>query len=174
MSTFPAIGELVPHRPPMILLDRMLDYAAGHARCAVQLRDDSPFVEDGRVRALVAIEYMAQAVAAYAGMRSREKGERPSIGFLLGTRELRLPVDFFQAGDALLVDVEHLFGDEQLGSFRCVVRRGDEMVGEAVLSVYQMKPGESLRHERAERSSPAPAAASAPPSPRRWRAPATR
>jgi predicted hotdog family 3-hydroxylacyl-ACP dehydratase len=125
----------------MILLDEMVDFAPGRARCAVRLRPDSPFLENGRVRAVVAVEYMAQAVAAYAGMCSHQDGKPPSIGFLLGTRELTLAVDFFQAGDALAVDVEHVFGDDQLGSFRCSVRRGDEIVSEAVLNVYQHKGG---------------------------------
>ncbi len=141
MSGLPPIAELVPHGPPMILLDEMVEYGAGRARCAVRLRPDSPLVEDGRVRSLVAIEYMAQAVAAYAGMRSRARGEAPHLGFLLGSREVTLAVEHFRTGDALEIEVEHVFGDEQLGSFRCAVRRDGETVAEAVLSVYEHKGG---------------------------------
>jgi predicted hotdog family 3-hydroxylacyl-ACP dehydratase len=143
-APIPPIQELVPHAHPMILVDRMLSYAPGHAVCEVVLRPDSPFVEEGRVRALVAVEYMAQSVAAYAGMRSRQKGEKPALGFLLGSRDLKLAVDHLRAGDALRVDVEHVFGDDQLGSFKCKVERGAETVAEALLSVYQVSGGEGF------------------------------
>jgi predicted hotdog family 3-hydroxylacyl-ACP dehydratase len=144
VTALPPICELVPHAPPMILVDEMLDYAPGHARCVVRLRPDSLFVENGRVRALVAVEYMAQSVAAYAGMKSRRHGEPPSIGFLLGSRELKLAVDHFRAGDTLVVDVEHVFGDDQLGSFRCTVWRDEEIVAEAMVNVYQTNGGGPL------------------------------
>lgn len=141
---FPAIDELVPHAHPMILVDRLVSFQEGRAICEVVLRPDSPFVEDGKARALVAVEYMAQSVAVYAGMRGRLKGEKPSLGFLLGSRELRLHVDHFHAGDVLRVSVEHVFGDEHLGSFKCRVERGPEVVAEALLSVYQVAGGERL------------------------------
>jgi len=125
----------------MILLDRLVEFAPGRALCAVEIRPDSPFVDNGRLRSLVAIEYMAQAVAAYAGMLAHQAGRRPNLGFLLGTRELKLEVPELHAGDALEVEVVHQFGDSQLGSFRCAVRRGPEAVAQAVLTVYQ-RPGE--------------------------------
>lgn len=144
MTELPPIDELVPHARPMILVDRLVRWAPGHAECEVVLGPDSPFVQDGRVRALVAIEYMAQSVAAYAGMKERQRGEKPSIGLLLGTRELRLEVDHFAVGERLTVNVEHVFGDERLGSFRCRVQRGSETVAEAMLSVYQAGEGLAL------------------------------
>jgi len=133
--TLPPVGELVPHAPPMLLLDELLDAGPGRARCAVRLRQDSPFVEKGRVRAVVALEYMGQAAAALAGLEARVGGGRPANGFLLGTRELTLTVPFFQVGDELLVDVEAVYRDERLSSFRCRVRRAGETVAQAVLNV---------------------------------------
>jgi predicted hotdog family 3-hydroxylacyl-ACP dehydratase len=135
--TLPPLAEVLPHAPPMILLDELVDFVPGRARCQVRLRPDSPLVEGGRVRALVCVEYMAQAVAAYAGLVSRAAGEAPRIGFLLGTRELQLATGFLLVGDLLAVDVEHVFGDDRIGSFRCRVSRGEEIVAQALLSVYQ-------------------------------------
>jgi predicted hotdog family 3-hydroxylacyl-ACP dehydratase len=143
-TAIPPIEELVPHARPMILVDRLVSYAPGRAVAEVVLRPDSPFVDEGKVRALVAVEYMAQSVAAYAGMRSRLKGEKPALGFLLGSRDLKLAVDHFRAGDSLRVDLEHVFGDDQLGSFKCRVDRGAETVAEALLSVYQVSGREGF------------------------------
>ena len=81
--SLPSLSEILPHAPPMILLDELLEFTPGRVRCAVRLRPDSPLIEGGKVRALVCVEYMAQAVAAYAGMVSRTAGQPPRIGFLL-------------------------------------------------------------------------------------------
>ena len=86
MTTFPPIEALVPHKPPMLLLDRVLSYSTDYVSCEVEIRVDSPFVRDGVVPAIVGLEYMAQCVAAFAGLSARHKGEAPRIGFLLGSR----------------------------------------------------------------------------------------
>ncbi len=143
-APIPPIEQLVPHAHPMILVDRLASYEPGRGVCEVVLRPDSPFVVEGQVRALVAIEYMAQSVAAYAGMRGRARGDKPALGFLLGSRDLKLHVERLQAGDALRVEVEHVFGDDQLGSFRCQVKRGPAVVAEALLSVYQVSGKEGF------------------------------
>ena len=75
-TTYPPIVELVPHRPPMLLLDRVLSYDGECVVCETVLEHDSPFVEQGHVPALVGIEYMAQTIAAGAGLSAREKEAR--------------------------------------------------------------------------------------------------
>ncbi len=135
MSELPPIAELVPHRPPMLLLDHLLEYTPGRSRCAVRLRPDSPFMEGGRVRALVALEYMGQAAAACAGMEARGGGLAAG-GLLLGTRELTLAIEHLRAGDELVVRAERLSGDDRVSRFRCQVHRGEELVAEAVLNVF--------------------------------------
>ena len=135
MTALPRVAELIPHAPPMLLLDELLEAGPGFARCAVRIREDSVFVEEGRVRAVVALEYMGQAAAALAGLKSPEGGGRPVAGLLLGTRELTLRVPCFEVGDALVVDVKEEYRDERLSSFRCSVQRAGETVAEAVLNV---------------------------------------
>ena len=142
MTALPPIAEVLPHAAPMILLDEVLSSEPERTRCALTLRPGSPFVRDGRVAAVVAIEYMAQAVAAHSGLKARAEGRAPSLGFLLGTRELRLEVEHLRVGDRVEVEVERVFGDAQLGSFRCRAWRGGEALAEAVLNVYQSEGGE--------------------------------
>jgi predicted hotdog family 3-hydroxylacyl-ACP dehydratase len=141
MSAFPPIAALVPHAPPMLLLDAVTLHEPGRVRCAARVRPDWPFVEDGRVEAVVALEVMAQAVAAFAGLSGRAEGQAPRLGMLLGTRALELAVPHLSVGDALTVEAQHVFSDEALGTFRCTVERagpaGPERVAEATLNVYQ-------------------------------------
>jgi predicted hotdog family 3-hydroxylacyl-ACP dehydratase len=137
MTTFPPIETLVPHKPPMLLLDRVLSYSTDSVSCEVAIRVDSPFVRDGVVPAVVGLEYMAQCVAAYAGLSAREKNETPRIGFLLGSRDVRIDVDGFPVGDRLVIEARRTWGENDLGSFVCKVRRGDDVLVHGSLTVYQ-------------------------------------
>jgi predicted hotdog family 3-hydroxylacyl-ACP dehydratase len=137
MTTFPPIAELVPQAGAMILLDEIVDAEEGRIVARARLRPTSLFVEGDRVPALVSIEYMAQAIGAYAGLRARAAGEPVRVGYLLGTRELTLEIDGFDVGDEFLVEARHVWGDEQLGSFQCAVVLDGRTVATALVTVYQ-------------------------------------
>jgi predicted hotdog family 3-hydroxylacyl-ACP dehydratase len=137
MATYLTPAELLPQTPPMLLVDEVVEYAFPHAAARVRIRPDSPFVEDGKVPALVALEYMAQAVGVIVGYQSLARGEPIRIGFLLGTRELSLEVDHFEVGDELIAEADHLFGDRTLGSFKCTVSLRGQVVASAQVSAFR-------------------------------------
>ena len=62
--------------------------------------------EDAGVPAWAGVEYMAQTIAAHAGVEARARGEPPAIGFLLGTRAYSTSVEKFPNGSKLTVTVE--------------------------------------------------------------------
>jgi predicted hotdog family 3-hydroxylacyl-ACP dehydratase len=137
-TPYPPIVELVPHRPPMLLLDRVLSYDGERVVCETVLGPQSPFAEQGQVPAVVGIEYMAQAIAAGAGLSAREKGNASGrVGFLLGCRSLMIAVDSFQVGDRLTVEARRTWGENEIGSFACKVQRDGEVLVEGALTVYQ-------------------------------------
>ena len=137
-TTYPPIVELVPHRPPMLLLDRVLAYDGECVICETVLRPDSPFAEEGRVPAIVGIEYMAQTIAAGAGLRARDNGSAAGrMGFLLGCRSLTIAIDNFDVGDRLIVEARRTWGANELGNFACKVQRGEDVLVEGALTVYQ-------------------------------------
>jgi predicted hotdog family 3-hydroxylacyl-ACP dehydratase len=139
VSALPPIAELLPHRGPALLLDELIAQAPERVTCRVTVRADAAYARDGRLPAVLALEYMAQTIGAWVGLRARARGEPVRIGFLLGTRELRLFVDDFAAGDVLDVDAEHVWGDSALGSFRCAVRRAgsSQVLAEATINAFQ-------------------------------------
>jgi predicted hotdog family 3-hydroxylacyl-ACP dehydratase len=137
VTTYPPLTELVPHGPPMLLLDRVLSYSTNCLRCAVEIRPDSLFAGPDGVPAVVGVEYMAQAVAVYAGLKNRGEGKAVRIGFLLGSRDIRIDVDRFAIGDHLEVEARHTFGDADVGAFACRVERGGDVLLHGNLTVYQ-------------------------------------
>lgn len=135
---FPPLIELVPHRPPMLLIDRVLSYSSEVATCEVQIRADSLFVEDGQVPAVIGLEYMAQSVAAAAGLTALVEGKPARVGLLLGSRELLFQTDGFEVGERLVIEVRRTWGESELGIFACKIEgRGQRLLASGTLTVYQ-------------------------------------
>ena len=130
--------DLLPHKPPMVLLDAVLGWDKDRVEAEVVIRPNSPFFRpDKGVPAHVGIEYMAQACGAFAGLEAKEAGEATRIGFLLGTRQYRANTDWFTAGMRLTVTVVEVFRDGSMGVFNCSIRDADRELASAQLNVYQ-------------------------------------
>ena len=139
-STIP-VGELLRHGPEMTLIDRLVSYDSKKSVAAVEIGPASRFLESDGVPGWVGIEYMAQAVAAHIGFEARRRGERPVIGFLLGTRAYDARISRFPLGSKLEVWVEPLWFDAGVGAFRCSLVL-DDVVATAVVSTYEPAPRE--------------------------------
>ena len=142
------VSELIPHDPPMVLLDRVLSCDETALVAQIEIRPGLPFCESDGVPAWVGIEYMAQSVAAHAGVQARARGDSPSIGFLLGTRAYKSSVSVFPKGSKLQIMVEKLFTDSGLAAFSYRIEM-DGTVATATINAYQPEEDVSLDDLRA-------------------------
>jgi predicted hotdog family 3-hydroxylacyl-ACP dehydratase len=146
---YPPIEQLLPHRPPMILINRMVDATEMGSICEVTIGPQTLFLERAGVPAFVGLEYMAQAVAAYGGYKSYRAGEPVGVGFLLGTPQLTIHCQFFALGQTLKVEVTHVWGHNELMQFHCTIH--DALTGkflqQADLNVFKPKDLQSFLHE---------------------------
>ncbi|MCK5479157.1 MAG: hotdog family protein, partial [Methylococcales bacterium] len=129
------VAELLPHDGKMVLLDRVIEYDQESLVAEVVVRDDGLFGDGKTVPAWLAIEYMAQTVAAHGGMMCHLAGKPINLGFLLGTRRYNCNVSFLTVGTNLTVKVERLIQDQGLGVFLCQVS-GQGVDISAKLNVY--------------------------------------
>jgi len=135
------IESLVPHSGAMCLLDRLIEHGGEHLVAeltvpATGLFSDSQGPGTG-VGAWVGIEYMAQAVAAWAGVQGRARGEAPKIGFLLGSRRYQCSVARFEQGQILRVEIERQFqADNGLSQFDCRILAQGQVLAQAQLTVF--------------------------------------
>lgn len=146
MNALPDIRELVPHAGPMVLLDRVLHVDDERLCAEVRIGPDSLFYADGAVGAWVGVEYMAQAIAAWAGYGARGRGEPVGIGFLLGARRYEADVPAFADGSVLHVHVQSAMqGENGLGAFECRIEAagvgaaGGATLARATVTVFQPK-----------------------------------
>ena len=141
---WPSPVDLLPHRPPMVLLDRILEHEAERTVCAVDVTASTRFLgPDTSVPAWVGVEYMAQCVAAHAGLIAHARREPVRLGLLIGARRIDFHTEGFAIGQTLIVTAVHAWGERELASFTCSLSDGatDRVLAEAVMSVYAPPEG---------------------------------
>lgn len=133
------VDELVPHSGHMSLLDEVVSFSEETLTARVVIGPQTTFLRDGAVPAWVGIEYMAQAIAAWAGSGEKQAGGEPKVGFLLGTRKFSSSCAAFPQGAELTIHIEReLQDDSGLGSFQCSLTFDDQQQ-QARLNVFQPK-----------------------------------
>ncbi len=122
-TRYPAIEDVLPHAGRMVLLTRIVDHTERRTVCVADIPATSIFADaDGGVPAWVALEYMAQCIAAHGGLRARTKGDPVPLGFLLGSRSIALHTARFEPGQRLEIEAAHVWGEHDFFSFACSVR----------------------------------------------------
>lgn len=132
------IEELIPHSGEMVLVDEVLHYTDDTVVTRYTPKAGGLFNRaDGSIPAWVGIEYMAQAIAAFAGIEAKKAGRDIRLGFLLGTRHYRSSVTRFLPDQTLEVRAERSIEDSNgLSVFNCTIN-GPDILVEASINVFQ-------------------------------------
>lgn len=140
------VAELLPQGPEAIVIDAVVEHSATRSVAIARIDERSTYWEGSGVPAWAGIEYMAQTIAAHAGLEARARGESPALGFVLGTRSYATSVDTFPNGSKLTVTVEPEVVDGGFAAFKCAIAIG-RVVATAVVTTYRpsAKELESLR-----------------------------
>jgi predicted hotdog family 3-hydroxylacyl-ACP dehydratase len=104
-TPWPHVSELVPHGAPMLALEELLEWQPGHARVTAALGPSHPFARRGSTGATVALELMAQGVAACMGMDAYREGRGVRFGMVIACRQLSLAREEIAAGERLYIEV---------------------------------------------------------------------
>ena len=130
---------LVPHQPPLLLLDAILDASESSCTARVTVDPDAWYAEPGgAMPAWFGLELMAQTAAAFNGRRARGQGRPPALGYLIGTREYVSTLPRFPAGATLEVAARELypatFGQSAM---TCEIRHQGSVVASATLKFFE-------------------------------------
>ena len=147
------LDELLPHRPPMVLIDAVesFDAEAKRLTARVTIGENQMFFDGQGVPNWVAIEYMAQTAAALVhGLVVQEaEGQPVRPGLLLGTRKLDLKLACFEAGKTYCIVAENAFSDSDAASFACRIEdEAGETVATANLNAYRPPDMEQFLKEQ--------------------------
>ena len=134
------ILELLPQRPPFVMVDHLVDYSETQTTCELTVRPDNVFCENGEFAAAGLIEHIAQTCAARLGYYNKyilKTGVR--LGFIGEVKDLdivRLPregetlnttiVVMQEIFDVTLVTAEVRVGEETIATTRLKIAQGEQ------------------------------------------------
>lgn len=118
----PDIFELIPHRPPMLLINRIVTLNEKYSETIVLIDSLAPFSTPAGVPSWIGLEYMGQTSALIAGYQEQKGFCEPQLGFLMGSRKYTSTVDYFTNDNALRICCEQgaLVGSS-LANFNCTI-----------------------------------------------------
>lgn len=140
------LETLVPHSGDMCLLDGVVAWSETAVTCVSETHRafDNPLRCDGRLAAVHALEYGAQAMAVHGGLLARRRGEPTGGGYLAALRNAVLHVPRLDNLDtALTVHAERLMADRGNLMYRFTIHAGERPVAEARATVV----GQPVREE---------------------------
>lgn len=129
-----AITDLLPQRPPFLMIDRLTEFDPAEATAEFEVKADNLFAENGHLSAPGLIENVAQTCAARIGYINRLDNQTVKLGFIGAIRNFhafRLPA----AGERLSTTVtvrEEMFGMTLVDAS---VRSGNETIAECEMKI---------------------------------------
>jgi len=142
-KTRAAIGEVVPHKGKMLLLDSIQGYSFEDSTITaeVSINKASMFYDEnlGGVPAWIAFEYMAQSIAALSGIYGRAKGEKPRVGFVMSITNFETEVPVFKMGETVVVRVRQKSRMDMAVTFEGTASVGGREVVTATLNTVEVQ-----------------------------------
>lgn len=89
------IAHFLPHRAPMLMVDRIWEISKEHVLCSFLIAADNIFVEEGQFTEMGLVEHMAQVCSAIVGQTFFDEnhqsiGRERVIGFISGIKSLQI------------------------------------------------------------------------------------
>ena len=134
----PEIRTLIPHSGLMCLLDSVTEWDDQSIICISNTHRDpaNPLRRDGRLSALHAFEYAAQAIAVHGGLRARAAGATARPGYLAALRDARLhAMRLDDIASPLRICAHRLFADGANAVYECRVSAGDVLLADGRITI---------------------------------------
>ena len=134
------IRTLIPHSGLMCLLDEVTQWDDRSITCVTNTHRDTanPLRRNGRLSAVHAFEYGAQAAAVHGGLRARSVGEIAPPGYLAALRDAHLhAARLDDIAPPLRICANRLFGDGANTIYECRVLAGNILLANGRITIIQ-------------------------------------
>ncbi len=130
-------ARVVPHKPPMLLIDNLVEVMERASISEMTVRSDMPFVSSaGDLDEAAYPEIISQAIAAQEGFRKSNSKNPELEGFLLGVKNMEI-FAAAKVGDTLRISVYKAAKYGDFGIISGEVSRGDELLARGEIKVWQ-------------------------------------
>ncbi len=137
------LDRLMPHRPPMRLVESITAIDESSITCVCAVRDSWPGASNGQVPSSMLIELLAQSAATMQGWKERHESEYGRGGLLVGIPTARFAAPRVPVGTELTCIVRATHGTLSYSAFDGEVRDNQGKVW-LTGSIQAFRPDKSL------------------------------
>ena len=134
------IQTLLPHRPPMVMVDRLVCADEKSAETVLDIRQDNIFVENGALQPYALMEVMAQTCAAQLGYTDKYilGHEGVKIGYIGSVKKMQIEAAP-RVGETLTtrVRITEDFGDMRMVAAECFMEDRPIATAELVITLAE-------------------------------------
>lgn len=131
MAPFEEIN--IPQKPPMVMVDRLVEVVDKMTVTTFLIREDNVFCEGGAFREPGLIENMAQTAAAGVGSRPGMEADKAPVGFIGGIRNLKI-FDLPKVGQEIITRVTVLHE-----IFDATIVQGEVFLNNKLIAACELK-----------------------------------
>jgi predicted hotdog family 3-hydroxylacyl-ACP dehydratase len=134
-----SLEDLLPHRSPMMLVEKVLEVDAEHAVTLCRVASSWPMADESGIHPLILIELAAQTAGVCNGWeRVQTKGlESDKMGWLVGIKKAELFIDYLPIGGEIISSAENSFKFESLREVACLQHLDGKLIGIMTLQLFQ-------------------------------------
>ena len=148
------LHSIIPHRGRMLLLSRVKGYNLEERTIEAEydITGNCLFYDPAMagVPVWAGFEFIAQAISAYSGIRDRENGIPPKMGYILSVSSMRIGLPFFKSGSTVQIKAKEIERMDLVCTFEGEILLEGEKVMEGKLTVMEIEhdQAEALKKER--------------------------
>ncbi len=130
-------SRLVPHKPPMLILDKLIKVNERASVSEIEISEDTIFIgADGKLDESSYPEIISQSIAAQSGFKNMGNRGAGSEGLLLGVKNLEV-LGTAGLGDRLQVSVYKVAKFGEFGIIKGEIFKGDDLIARGEIKVWQ-------------------------------------
>ena len=98
------IEDLIPQKPPFVMVDKLLNFSEASTTTVFSVKADNIFTEHGLFKEPGLVENIAQTAAARAGYISKTENKPVQVGYIGAVNDLQI-FSLPQTGDQLVTEI---------------------------------------------------------------------
>lgn len=139
---YPSVAQLLPHGSAFVLLDQIVSFDGESVQCRLVADAVKALgVDLPEIPSSVGIEYMAQAAAALGALKATDSDALQQPGVVIAGKNIDSEIDYFCAGQPLLVCAALTVDHAPLRIFSCQIHCAETnrvlMSGEISIYIFQ-------------------------------------
>lgn len=129
------IIELLPQRPPMVMVDKILSCESNRITTQFTISEENIFSYNGNFQESGLIENIAQTAAALSGYQAKQNNEKVKLGFIGSIRNLEV-FSLPSVGSMIETTVEVVGQVMNVDMIKGVIRQNDEVIAQCEMRIF--------------------------------------